>query len=111
VVAGLGMGLFFALAARVTMDYVSTAEEGVASGVNNAMRQFGVVLGVALLTVVFATTGGYGAPEPFVAGLRPALWAGTVIVLLGALAAILVPRPVPAVSLQPQDTLDPTASR
>ncbi|MBB5781685.1 MFS transporter [Nonomuraea jabiensis] len=111
VVAGVGMGLFFALAARVTMDFVSKDEEGLASGVNNAMRQFGVVLGVAVLSAVFAATGSYSSPEPFVAGLRPALWAGTAIVLLGAIAAILVPRPLPAVAESSMEApLSPTVS-
>jgi EmrB/QacA subfamily drug resistance transporter len=104
VVAGVGMGLFFALAARVAMDYVSTDEEGLASGVNNAMRQIGVVLGVAVLSAVFATAGGYAAPARFVAGLHPALWAGTAIVLLGAVVAMLVPRPVSATPGEREET-------
>ncbi|MFC4534985.1 DHA2 family efflux MFS transporter permease subunit [Sphaerisporangium dianthi] len=97
VVAGVGMGLFFALAARQTLDFVSKAEQGVASGVNNAMRQIGIVIGVAVLSGVFATAGGYGSAEAFVSGLHPALWAGTAILATAAFAALLVPaRPAPA---------------
>ncbi|MEV7010592.1 DHA2 family efflux MFS transporter permease subunit [Streptosporangium sp. NPDC051022] len=96
VVAGLGMGLFFALSARQTLDFVSVAEEGVASGVNSSMRQVGVVMGIAVLSGLFAATGGYADSEAFVAGLRPALWAGTVILALGAVAALLTPSRPPA---------------
>ncbi|MFF4416221.1 MFS transporter [Streptosporangium sp. NPDC001559] len=96
VVAGLGMGLFFALSARQTLDFVSVEEEGVASGVNSSMRQVGVVMGIAVLSGLFAATGGYTGPEEFVSGLRPALWAGTVILALGALAALLTPARPPA---------------
>ncbi|MFI7534828.1 MFS transporter [Streptosporangium sp. NPDC049376] len=96
VVAGLGMGLFFALSARQTLDFVSVEEEGVASGVNSSMRQVGVVMGIAVLSGLFAATGGYSGPEEFVSGLRPALWAGTVILALGALAALFTPARPPA---------------
>jgi EmrB/QacA subfamily drug resistance transporter len=89
---GVGMGLFFALSARQTLDFVSTDEEGVASGVNNAMRQVGTVLGVATLAGVFASAGGgYDTAAGFVDGLRPALWLGTVALAGAVLAAYLIP--------------------
>jgi EmrB/QacA subfamily drug resistance transporter len=92
VLGGAGMGLFLALSARQTLDFVSPAEEGVASGVNNAMRQVGVVLGVATLAGIFAGSGGgYDTVQHFVHGLRPALWVGTVALLGAVLAAALTP--------------------
>ncbi|MEU6414381.1 MFS transporter [Microbispora sp. NPDC046933] len=91
VAAGVGMGLFFALGIRQTMDFVSAAEHGVASGVNNAMRQIGIVMGVAVLSGVFATAGGYGSAQAFVSGLRAALWTGAVIVSAAAVVALLIP--------------------
>jgi EmrB/QacA subfamily drug resistance transporter len=92
VLGGIGMGLFFALSARQTLDFVAAAEEGVASGVNNAMRQVGVVLGVATLAGVFAGAGGgYDTAARFVDGLRPALWVGTAALAAAVLAAYLVP--------------------
>ena len=57
--AGTGMGLFFALSPRQALDFVTPAEHGIASGINNALRQVGVVLGIAVLGSVFAATGGY----------------------------------------------------
>ncbi|WP_432934717.1 hypothetical protein ACQPZZ_17670 [Microbispora sp. CA-135349] len=98
VAAGVGMGLFFAHGIRQTMDFVSAAEHGVASGVNNAMRQIGIVMGVAVLSGVFATAGGYGSAEAFVSGLRAALWTGAAIVSATAVVALLVPAAAPPAS-------------
>ncbi|GAA0392638.1 MFS transporter [Microbispora corallina] len=91
VVAGAGMGLFFALSARQTLDFASPSEEGLASGVNNALRQVGVVLGVAVLAEVFAVTGGYATAASFTSGLRAALWGGAAMVAAATLCAALVP--------------------
>ncbi|GLW12416.1 MFS transporter [Microtetraspora sp. NBRC 13810] len=91
VVAGAGMGLFFALGARQMLDFVPPAQEGVASGANNAMRQTGIVMGVAVLSSVFAATGGYGSAASFVAGLRPALWTGSAILAAAVVVALLIP--------------------
>ena len=45
-------------------------EAGQASGANNAIRELGGVLGVAVLAAVFSATGGYESGEAFVDGLR-----------------------------------------
>ncbi|GII01829.1 DHA2 family efflux MFS transporter permease subunit [Planobispora takensis] len=97
VVAGAGMGLFFAVGPRQALDFVAVEEEGVAAGVNSAGRQVGVVMGVAVLAGLFAAAGGgYGSGEEFVAGLRPALWAGAGFLALAAGAAVLTPSRPPA---------------
>ncbi|OZM79643.1 MFS transporter [Pseudonocardia sp. MH-G8] len=93
-VAGSGMGLFFALTARQALEWVAPAEHGIASGVNNALRQTGTVLGVAVLASVFAANGGYAGAVQFVAGLRAALWVGALAVAVAFVADLLVPRPV-----------------
>jgi len=49
------------------------------------------VLGIAVLASVFTAAGGYGTPALFVAGLRPAVVVGAVVLAGGALAALLVP--------------------
>ncbi|MDF5752455.1 DHA2 family efflux MFS transporter permease subunit [Spongiactinospora sp. TRM90649] len=106
-VAGIGMGVFFGLAARQAMDFVSASEEGVASGVNNAMRQVGIVLGVAVLSSVFAAAGGYGSPAAFVSGLRPALWTATGVLAVAVVVALLVPaRPATGGSPGTRDAAD-----
>jgi EmrB/QacA subfamily drug resistance transporter len=92
VLAGTGMALFFAPVANVILDAVQPHEEGQASGANNAIRELGGVLGVAVGAAIFSGYGGYGSGQRFVDGLRPAIWVGAAIVAAGALAAHLIPR-------------------
>ncbi len=91
VIAGLGMGLFFAPVANVVLSSVRPEEEGEASGANNAMRELGGVFGVAILAAIFANQGGYGLPQHFIDGLKPAVWVGAAIVAVGAVVCLLIP--------------------
>jgi EmrB/QacA subfamily drug resistance transporter len=90
--AGIGMALFFAPVANVVLSAVRPSEEGQASGANNAIRELGGVFGVAVLASVFTSYGGYESGQTFVDGLGPAVWVGAVVVGIGALAALLIPR-------------------
>jgi EmrB/QacA subfamily drug resistance transporter len=92
IVSGIGMAMFFAPVANVVLSAVRPLEEGKASGTNNAIREVGGVLGVAVLASIFARTGGYESPETFSDGLVPALWVGAVVVGVGAIVALLIPR-------------------
>ncbi len=91
VVSGVGMSLFFAPVANVVLSSVRRTEEGIASGANNAIRELGGVLGIAVLGAVFSARGGYGSAASFVAGLTPAVWAGAAGVAVAAVAAMLIP--------------------
>jgi EmrB/QacA subfamily drug resistance transporter len=91
VLAGVGMGLFFAPVANVVLSAVRPAEEGKASGANNAIRELGGVFGVAVLASVFARVGGYQSGQSFVDGLKPAILVGAGVVALGAAAAFAIP--------------------
>ena len=92
VISGVGMGLFFAPVANVVLSAVLAREEGQASGANNAIRELGGVFGVAVLASVFTSYGGYESGQAFVDGLVPAVWVGAVVVGLGAVAALFIPR-------------------
>jgi hypothetical protein len=92
------MGLFFAPAANVVLSAVRPAEEGKASGANNAIRELGGVFGVAVLASVFAHSGGYSSGQAFVDGLQPAILVGAAVVALGAVAAFAIPRRLAAQS-------------
>ena len=91
IMAGVGMGLFFAPIANVALSAVRPQEEGKASGATNTIREVGGVFGVAVLAAVFSANGSYSAPAAYVAGLQPAIAVGAVFVGLGALAAIFIP--------------------
>ena len=86
------MGLFFAPVANVVLSAVRPDEEGKASGANNAIREVGGVLGVAVLASVFSRYGRYESPQTFVDGLVPALWVGAVVLALGSVVSLLIPR-------------------
>jgi EmrB/QacA subfamily drug resistance transporter len=92
ILSGTGMALFFAPVANVVLSSVRQEQEGKASGANNAIREVGGVFGVAVLASVFASYGGYGTPQTFVDGLGPALWIGAIVVGVGALISLAIPR-------------------
>ncbi|MFJ5881093.1 DHA2 family efflux MFS transporter permease subunit [Kitasatospora cineracea] len=91
-VCGVGMSLYFAPTANLVMASVRPAEQGIASGANNAMREVGGALGVAVLSAVFSARGGYGSTAAFTDGLTAALLVGAAAIGAGAVAAALVPR-------------------
>ena len=91
VLSGAGMGMFFAPVANLVLSSVRRDQEGKASGANNAIRELGGVLGVAVLASIFAHTGGYTSGAAFVAGVQPAIIVGSVVVFAGAIVAALIP--------------------
>ncbi|MEV8530365.1 MFS transporter [Streptomyces sp. NPDC051211] len=113
ILSGIGMALYFAPAANVVMSTVRPAEQGVASGANNALREVGGALGVAVLASVFSAAGGYESPQAFTDGTVPALWIGAAAVGVAALLALLIPGRRTAAGeptdTEPTDT-DPTAT-
>ncbi|MGI8887016.1 MAG: DHA2 family efflux MFS transporter permease subunit [Gaiellaceae bacterium] len=92
ILSGIGMGMFFAPVANVVLSAVKPEEEGKASGANNAIREVGGVLGVAVLATIFARAGGYESPLIFNDGLVPALWVGAIVVGIGSVISLLIPR-------------------
>ncbi|MFD9518723.1 MFS transporter [Streptomyces sp. NPDC059979] len=104
ILSGIGMALYFAPAANVLMSTVSPADQGKASGANNALREVGGALGVAVLASVFSAQGGFESPQAFTDGTIPALWIGAGAVGLAAAFALLLPRrakpsPLPAAAV------------
>jgi EmrB/QacA subfamily drug resistance transporter len=95
IVAGTGMALVFAPVANVVMGAVRREEQGLASAANNMIREIGGVLGIAVLVAIFSADGGYTSGQAFVDGLVPAVYTGAVVLALGALAALRVPRVAP----------------
>jgi EmrB/QacA subfamily drug resistance transporter len=89
--SGIGMGMFFAPVANVVLSAVRPEEEGKASGANNAIREVGGVLGVAVLASIFGGAGGYQSASTFINGMVPALWVGAIVVAVGAVLATLIP--------------------
>jgi EmrB/QacA subfamily drug resistance transporter len=110
---GVGMALFFAPMASTVLSAVDRHEEGIASGVNNAIRELGGVLGVAVLASVFSGEGSYASGHAFVQGLHPAVFVGAVVVGVAVIAALFIPgrtrgaRPGPLVAESPETMFEP----
>jgi EmrB/QacA subfamily drug resistance transporter len=91
IISGIGMSLFFAPASSLVMSSVKGHEQGVASGANNALREVGGALGIAVMASIFSAQGGYETGQTFVDGIRPALWVGASAVALAGVAALFIP--------------------
>jgi EmrB/QacA subfamily drug resistance transporter len=105
ILSGIGMAMFFAPVANVVLSAVRPQEEGKASGTNNAIREVGGVLGVAVLASIFARYGGYESPAIFTDGLVVATWVGAAVVGVGAIVALLIPRkqrPAEVAEIEPE---------
>ncbi|OIV39185.1 MFS transporter [Mangrovactinospora gilvigrisea] len=94
ILGGIGNALFFAPMAGVVMGTVPEADQGMASGTNNMLRELGGALGVAVLSSVFAAHGALTSPSRFVDGLTPTVWTGAAVAALAA-ATMLLARPRP----------------
>jgi MFS family permease len=94
--AGIGMGLTFAPSATAVLDGLADADFGTASSANSTIREFGVALGVALLTAVFLGQGGDLTPTGYDGAIGPALLVGAVAVAIAAAVATLAPSRVRA---------------
>jgi EmrB/QacA subfamily drug resistance transporter len=99
--SGIGMSLFFAPVANVVLRSVRPEHEGKASGANNAIRELGGVFGVAVLAAVFAHVGGYQSAAAFTHGMQVAVYIGSGVVALGAVAAAFAYRRRRDAALEP----------
>ena len=91
VIAGAGMGLFFAPIANVVLSAVPREDAGKASGVNNTIRELGGVFGVAVLGAIFSANGSYASPQSYVDGIIPGVFVGAAVVAAGAFLALALP--------------------
>ncbi|MFY0406453.1 MFS transporter [Solicola sp. PLA-1-18] len=91
VMAGVGMGLTFAPSAIAVLDRISEDDFAVASSANATIREFGIALGVALLTAVFLAKDGSFTPTGYDGAIGPALLVGAASVAVAAVAALFAP--------------------
>jgi predicted MFS family arabinose efflux permease len=90
-IAGVGMGLTFAPMATAVLDGLPEQDFAIASSANSTIREFGVALGVALLTAVFLGNGGSLDPSGYDGAIGPALLTGAVAVAIAAVASLFIP--------------------
>ncbi|GAA4677648.1 MFS transporter [Nocardioides nanhaiensis] len=89
--AGIGMGLTFAPSSTAVLMDLPEGDFAVASSANSTIREFGVALGVAVLTAVFLGNGGQLTPLGYDGAVGPALLTGAAAVAVAALAALFAP--------------------
>lgn len=92
--AGIGMGLAFSSISNAVMSDLAEDDFAIASSSNSTIREFGVALGIAMLTAVFTGHGGTISPTGYDGAIGPALLTGAAAVLVGLVAAIALPRRV-----------------
>ncbi|MCA1981847.1 MFS transporter [Nocardioides nematodiphilus] len=90
--AGIGMGLVFPSVSTAVLDGLPDGDFAIASSANSTVREFGVALGIALLTAVFLGNGGHIAPDGYDGAIGPALLTGSGAVALAFIAALFAPR-------------------
>src|SRR4051794_5068155 len=103
--AGTGMALVFAPAANAVLGSVRQVEAGQASGATNAIRELGGVMGVAVLASVFTSSGSYASPQAYTDGMVSAVWVGAVVLAVGALVALTIPRRAGRGATAPAETV------
>ncbi|WP_067716915.1 DHA2 family efflux MFS transporter permease subunit [Nocardia yamanashiensis] len=91
VLSGIGVSMAIPTAQSAVVGAVPHGLIGKAAGANSMMRELGGVFGIAVVVAIFAGFGGYGSAAEFVAGFGPAIAAGAVMSLLGALVALALP--------------------
>ncbi|MEJ7649921.1 MAG: MFS transporter [Nakamurella sp.] len=89
--AGIGMGLTFAPSATAVLEGLPDADFAIASSANSTIREFGVALGIALLTAVFLGNGGELTPTGYTGAIGPALLTGAAAVAVAVVAALFAP--------------------
>jgi EmrB/QacA subfamily drug resistance transporter len=99
IVGGVGMATVMAPTTAAAMGSVPIDKAGVGSAVINSMRQVGGSLGIAIMGALVATTVSVSPLDPryaaqFVPGYHRALHVGAVILLAGAVVAVLTIRKV-----------------
>jgi MFS family permease len=89
--AGVGMGLTFAPMATAVLEGLPERDFAMASSANSTIREFGVALGIAVLTAVFLGNGGTLGPLGYDGAIGPALLTGAAAVAVAAIAAAFAP--------------------
>lgn len=90
--AGLGAGTFYAVLATQVLVFVHKTDEGIASGINNFVRELGILIGIASLTAVFVMNGSQQNETEFTSGFKASLWAGAMLLMVATVVCLLVPR-------------------
>ena len=96
VAIGFGIALVLPNVASAALGSALPEHIGKASGANSTFRQLGGVFGIAVAVLVFDRAGSYASAADVVDGARAALFVASGVGVLGAVAALGIPRKVRA---------------
>jgi MFS family permease len=88
-VAGAGTGTFISPNTSALMGSAPRARQGIASGVQAAARNFGMVLGIGLAAAIFTTHLAQGGMESFYTGIEQAFLVAAGIAVLGVFVSAI----------------------
>jgi EmrB/QacA subfamily drug resistance transporter len=91
IVTGVGASGAMPAAQKAVVGAVEPQDIGKASGAITMLRILGGVFGIAIVTAVFAGTGGFDSPQAFTDGFVPAVFAASAMAVVGGLAALGMP--------------------
>jgi EmrB/QacA subfamily drug resistance transporter len=89
-ISGCGTSMALPSTQNAVMNAVGLRHLGTASGTFNSVRQLGGVLGVAIVSAVFAANGSYAGPDAYADGVAPAVAVTAAIALAGAAVGLFV---------------------
>lgn len=93
-VASVGIGAGFVAMGSAATTGIAADTAGMASGMLNSSRQLGGSIGLAVLSTIAVTATGTGSdPTALSHGYSAALLIGGALIAIGALSALLLPRP------------------
>jgi EmrB/QacA subfamily drug resistance transporter len=96
-ILGIGIGLAFASMANLIVEAVSPTQTGIATGMNTIARTVGGALGTTIAaSIIDASITSSGLPQE--SGFTIAFALCAVALLVGVVAALMVPRPAPRVT-------------
>jgi MFS family permease len=97
-ILGIGIGLAFASMANLIVEAVSATQTGIATGMNTIARTVGGALGTTIAaSIIDASITSSGFPSE--SGFTIAFALCAVALLIGVVAALLVPRPASRVAV------------
>src|SRR3954447_20922487 len=89
-ISGCGTAMALPATQNTVKNSVGLQHLGTASGTFNSMRQLGGVLGVAIVSAVFAANGSYAGPAAYADGVAPAVLVTAAIALVGSAVGLRV---------------------
>jgi EmrB/QacA subfamily drug resistance transporter len=91
IVSGCGISMGMPAAQKSVVGAVAVREVGQASGAITTLRIFGGAFGIAVLSAVFASRGGYESAQAFADGFAPAMAGAAIAAVVGAAVALGMP--------------------